>query len=51
MKITNKHKLVKKGDDREKKQAARRIRRHDFDSWRSKNGRANLKRQTNGQIE
>ena len=36
---------VKKGDEDETKQATRRIRRHDFDSPRSKNGRANLKQQ------
>ena len=42
MKITNKHKLSKKHDD--KVAARRRIRRHDFDSLKSKNGRANLKK-------
>ena len=45
MKITNKHKLSKKHDD--KVAARRRIRRHDFESGSSKNGRANLKKLTN----
>jgi hypothetical protein len=42
VKITNKHKLSKKNDD--KVAARRRIRRHDFESGNSRNGRANLKR-------
>jgi hypothetical protein len=46
MRITNKHKLSKKHDD--KVAARRRIRRHDFDSRNSKNGRANLKKLANG---
>jgi hypothetical protein len=45
MKITNKHKLSKKHDD--KVAARRRIRRHDFESANSKNGRANLKKLEN----
>lgn len=45
MKITNKHKLSKKHDD--KIAARRRIRRHDFESGNSKNGRANLKKVAN----
>jgi hypothetical protein len=45
MKITNKHKLSKKHDD--KVAARRRIRRHDFESTNSKNGRANLKKLAN----
>jgi hypothetical protein len=45
MKITNKHKLSKKHDD--KVAARRRIRRHDFESMNSKNGRANLKKLAN----
>jgi len=47
MKITNKHKLSKKHDD--KVAARRRVRRHDFESVNSKNGRANLKKLTNDQ--
>ena len=42
VRITNKHKLSKKHDD--KVAARRRIRRHDFESVNSKNGRANLKK-------
>lgn len=45
MKITNKYKLSKKHDD--KAAARRRIRRHDFESLNSKNGRANLKKLAN----
>jgi hypothetical protein len=45
MRITNKHKLSKKHDD--KVAARRRIRRHDFESTNSKNGRANLKKLVN----
>jgi len=45
MRVTNKHKLSKKHDD--KVAARRRIRRHDFDSPNSKNGRANLKKLAN----
>jgi hypothetical protein len=49
MKITNKHKLSKKHDD--KVAARRRIRRHDFESENSKNGRANLKKAASGDQE
>jgi len=42
MLITNKHKLIKKGDD--KADASRGIRCHDFESPNSKNGRANLEK-------
>jgi hypothetical protein len=45
MKITNKHKLSKKHDD--KVAARRRVRRNDFESTNSKNGKANLKRLAN----
>jgi len=42
MRVTNKYKLSKKHDN--KVAARRHIRRHDFESLNSKNGRANLKK-------